>query len=127
MAQCKYCLIKSTSVALAGTTLTVTFPDVTTINNRDVLMFRICQSIPTAATSADKVNFVINGGTFNVLMQNGNTVRANQIKRCRTYVAYVGTETPTMVIKCYLPCTGLTYPSFSPTVTSTAPAGGETT
>lgn len=115
MAQCKYSLIKSSTVALASNVLTVTFPNVTTINNRDTLMFRICQSIPSGATSADKVNFVINGGTFSVLMQNGNTVRANQIKRCRTYVVVVGTETPTMVVRCYLPCTGITYPSFAPT------------
>lgn len=121
MAQCKYCLIKSTSVALAANVLTVTFPNVTTINNRDTLIFRICQSIPSTATSADKVNFVVNGTTFSVLMQNGNTVRANQLKKCRTYVVYVGTETPTMVIKCYLPCTGLTYPSYSPTATTTTP------
>ena len=124
MAQCKYCLIKSSTITLADNVLTITFPEVTTINNRDTLMFRICQSLPFGATSADKVNFVINGGTFSVLMQNGNTVRANQIKRCRTYVATVGTETPTMVIKCYLPATGLTYPTFSPTTTVTT-TGGE--
>lgn len=120
MAQCKYCLIRSSAVTLGGTDLVVSFPDVTTINNRDTLMFRISQPIPETATSANRVYFAINGGTFSVLMQNGNSVRANQIKQCRTYVVCVGTETPSMVVKCYLPCTGLNYPSFSPTVTSTA-------
>ena len=123
MAQCKYCLIRSSTVAISGANLVVTFPDVTTINNKDTLMFRISQPIPEAATSANKVYFIINGGTFAVLMQNGNSVRANQIKQCRTYVVCVGTETPTMVVKCYLPCTGLTYPSFSPTTTSTVTTG----
>ena len=123
MAQCKYCLIRSSTVAISGANLVVTFPDVTTINNKDTLMFRISQPIPEAATSANKVFFTINGGTFAVLMQNGNSVRANQIKQCRTYVVCVGTETPSMVVKCYLPCTGLTYPSFSPTTTSTVTTG----
>lgn len=120
MAQCKHCLIRSSSVALNTTTgvVTYTFPDVTTITNRDTLALRLVQAVPSAATVVSKVNLSINGGTFQLLMQNGNPVRATQLKKCRTYVVYIGTDTPTAVVKNYLPSTGLTYPSFSPTSTS---------
>lgn len=119
MAQCKYCIIKSTSVTGSGTIITVNFPDVTTINNRDVLVFRVCQNLPAGTTNTSTVNFVVNGVTFKLLMQNGNNVVASQIKKCRTYVVMVGAETPTMVVKNYLPCSGVAYKSFPPPAPTT--------
>lgn len=117
---CKYCLIRSASVAYNETAdiVTYTFPDVTTINNKDTLSLKLVQAVPADATVSSKVNFVINNKTFPALMQNGNYVRATQLKQCRTYVVYIGTDTGTAIVRSYLPSTGLVYPSYSPTATN---------
>lgn len=109
---CKYCIIKSINTYIKDNALLVEYPDVSTIDNKDCLVFKIEQDFSSLPNTL-KVKFKINNSTFDIMTSSGNSVRANQIKAKKVYVVYVSTEFPIMIMKCYLPSSGLKYPSLS--------------
>ena len=109
---CKYCLIKSKKISLLGNIFLVEFPDVSAINNKDYLVLKIDQPFSSLPSSL-KVNFKINNNVFSIITHNGNSVRANQLKPNKVYVVNVSTENSIMVMRCYLPSSGLEYPSVT--------------
>ena len=109
---CKHSLIKSKYISILDDIMLVEFPNVSTINNKDCLVLKIDQEFPISSSSL-KLNFKINNSVFSVMTLNGNSVRANQIKSHKVYTVYVSTENPIMIMRCYLPSSGITYPNVS--------------
>ena len=109
---CKYCLIPSKSITITENSLIVQYPNVSVLNNKDCLVFKILQEIPTT-NSELKVYFCINNHLFAMLNSNGNSVRANQLKLNKLISARISTENLIMIIKCYLAPTGIEYPAIS--------------
>lgn len=108
---CKYSLIKSKDINKTEDTLIVEFPNVSTINNKDCLVLKI-DKIFTELSNYLKVVFKINNNKFSVMTPNGNIVRANQLRENKVYVVSVSTENSIMIMKCYLPPSGLKYPDI---------------
>lgn len=109
---CKYSLIKSTNIETIGNIFLVKFPSVSTIDNKDNLVLIIGQNFCNLPSNL-VVNFEINDCVFSVMTQNGDFVRANQIKSNKVYVVNTSTETNLMIMRTYLPPSGIKYPSLS--------------
>lgn len=106
---CKYCIITSHKISKVGEYIIVEFPNVSTLCNKDCLVLKINQNIEVDSYNT-KVKFKLNGKIFDALTYNGNFVRVNQLSNKKVYPVRISTENPVMIIKCYLPPSGIEYP-----------------
>ena len=115
--QCPY-LVKSTGIAIVGTSLQITIPT-TMLTNGQPLCVVLAQSIPSGVTADMNVQIVDGTSTLNVMTCEGNFLYADQIacrKVLRTRIA-----TDTLVAKltrnsCFR-CTSHVFPTL-PVVTT---------
>ena len=117
---CNSCerLVRSTSIAVVGTTLQVTIPT-TAIKNRQCLCVVLAQSIPSAVTADMNVQIVNGSSTLNILTPCDNFLYADQLT-CRK-VLRLRVATDTLVAKlrntCAVRCTRHVFPTIPATTT----------
>lgn len=75
---CQILEIKSTAIAVSGSTLQITIPTVTLTNNQHFRLY-LCQSIPSTA-GVMPVQIVSGSSVINVMLRTGNYMRADQLK-----------------------------------------------
>ena len=117
---CNSCerLVRSTSIAVVGTTLQVTIPT-TAIKNKQCLCVVLAQSIPSTVTADMNVQIVNGSSTLNILTPCDNFLYADQLT-CRK-VLRLRVETDTLVAKlrntCAVRCTRHVFPTIPATTT----------
>lgn len=117
---CNSCerLVRSTSIAVVGTTLQVTIPT-TAIKNRQCLCVVLAQSIPSNVTADMNVQIVNGSSTLNILTPCDNFLYADQLT-CRK-VLRLRVATDTLVAKlrntCAVRCTRHVFPTIPTTAT----------
>lgn len=117
---CNSCehLVRSTSIAVVGTTLQVTIPT-TAIKNRQCLCVVLAQSIPSTVTADMNVQIVNGSSTLNILTPCDNFLYADQLT-CRK-VLRLRVATDTLVAKlrntCAVRCTRHVFPTIPATTT----------
>ena len=105
---CNSCerLVRSTSIAVVGTTLQITIPT-TAIKNKQCLCVVLAQSIPSTVTADMNVQIVNGSSTLNILTPCDNFLYADQLT-CRK-VLRLRVATDTLVAKlrntCAVRCT----------------------
>ena len=105
---CNSCerLVRSTSIAVVGTTLQITIPT-TAIRNHQCLCVVLAQSIPSTVTADMNVQIVNGSSTLNILTPCDNFLYADQLT-CRK-VLRLKIATDTLVAKlrntCAIRCT----------------------
>lgn len=115
---CNSCerLVRSTSIAVVGTTLQVTIPT-TAIKNRQCLCVVLAQSIPSTVTADMNVQIINGSSTLNVLVPCDNFLYADQLT-CRK-VLRLRVATDTLVAKlrntCAIRCTRHVFPTIPTT------------
>ena len=111
---CNSCerLVRSTSIAVVGTTLQVTIPT-TAIKNHQCLCVVLAQSIPSTVTADMNVQIVNGSSTLNILTPCDNFLYADQLT-CRK-VLRLRVATDTLVAKlrnsCAIRCTRHIFPT----------------
>ena len=122
-------LIKSTAIALSGTTLQITIPSVT-MKNHCKLCIALCQAIPGTVTPNTTVSVVSGSATLNLIDCFGNYVYADQLRSRRVLHLVVATDIPLATVTNWskLCCTQHDFPVLNaPTATtSTASSSVET-
>ena len=119
---CNSCerLVRSTSIAVVGTTLQVTIPT-TAIKNKQCLCVVLAQSIPSTVTADMNVQIVNGSATLNILTPCDNFLYADQLT-CRK-VLRLRVATDTLVAKlrntCAIRCTRHVFPTIPATATIT--------
>lgn len=88
---CPY-LVKSTAIAIVGTTLQITIPT-TTLTNKQPLCIVLAQSLPTGVTADMNVQIVDGTSTLNVLTCNNNFLYADQLTCRRVLRTRIATDT----------------------------------
>ena len=117
---CNSCdrLVRSTSIAIVGTTLQVTIPT-TAIKNKQCLCVVLAQSIPSTVTADMNVQIVNGSSTLNILTPCDNFLYADQLT-CRK-VLRLRVATDTLVAKlrntCAVRCTRHVFPTIPATTT----------
>ena len=117
---CNSCerLVRSTSIAVVGTTLQVTIPT-TAIKNKQYLCVVLAQSIPSTITADMNVQIVNGSSTLNILTPCDNFLYADQLT-CRK-VLRLRVATDTLVAKlrnsCAIRCTRHVFPTIPTTAT----------
>ena len=117
---CNSCerLVRSTSIAVVGTTLQVTIPT-TAIKNKQCLCVVLAQSIPSTVTADMNVQIVNGSSTLNILTPCDNFLYADQLT-CRK-VLRLRVATDTLVAKlrntCAVRCTRHVFPTIPTTTT----------
>ena len=117
---CNSCerLVRSTSIAVVGTTLQVTIPT-TAIKNHQCLCVVLAQSIPSTVTADMNVQIVNGSSTLNILTPCDNFLYADQLT-CRK-VLRLRVATDTLVAKlrniCAIRCTRHVFPTIPTTAT----------
>ena len=117
---CNSCerLVRSTSIAVVGTTLQVTIPT-TAIKNKQCLCVVLAQSIPSTVTADMNVQIVNGSSTLNILTPCDNFLYADQLS-CRK-VLRLRVATDTLVAKlrntCAVRCTRHVFPTIPATTT----------
>lgn len=117
---CNSCdrLVRSTSIAVVGTTLQVTIPT-TAIKNKQCLCIVLAQSIPSTVTADMNVQIVNGSSTLNILTPCDNFLYADQLT-CRK-VLRLRVATDTLVAKlrntCAVRCTRHVFPTIPATTT----------
>ena len=117
---CNSCerLVRSTSIAVVGTTLQVTIPT-TAIKNKQCLCVVLVQSIPSTVTADMNVQIVNGSSTLNILTPCDNFLYADQLT-CRK-VLRLRVATDTLVAKlrntCAVRCTRHVFPTIPTTAT----------
>ena len=117
---CNSCerLVRSTSIAVVGTTLQVTIPT-TAIKNKQCLCVVLAQSIPSTVTADMNVQIVNGSATLNILTPCDNFLYADQLT-CRK-VLRLRVATDTLVAKlrntCAVRCTRHVFPTIPATTT----------
>ena len=117
---CNSCerLVRSTSIAVVGTTLQVTIPT-TVIKNHQCLCVVLAQSIPSTVTADMNVQIVNGSSTLNILTPCDNFLYADQLT-CRK-VLRLRVSTDTLVAKlrntCAVRCTRHVFPIIPTTAT----------
>ena len=117
---CNSCdrLVRSTSIAVVGTTLQVTIPT-TSIKNKQCLCVVLAQSIPSTVTADMNVQIVNGSSTLNILTPCDNFLYADQLT-CRK-VLRLRVATDTLVAKlrntCAVRCTRHVFPTIPATTT----------
>ena len=127
---CNSCerLVRSTSIAVVGTTLQVTIPT-TAIKNRQCLCVVLAQSIPSTVTADMNVQIVNSSSTLNILTPCDNFLYADQLT-CRK-VLRLRVATDTLVAKlrnnCSIRCTRHVFSSIPASAAAAAADTGVTT
>lgn len=117
---CNSCerLVRSTSIAVVGTTLQITIPT-TAIKNRQCLCVVLAQSIPSTVTADMNVQIVNGSSTLSILTPCDNFLYADQLT-CRK-VLRLRVATDTLVAKlrntCAVRCTRHVFPTIPATTT----------
>ena len=117
---CNSCesLVRSTSIAVVGTTLQITIPT-TAIKNKQYLCIVIAQNIPSNVTADMNVQIVNGSSTLNILTPCDNFLYADQLT-CRK-VLRLRVATDTLVAKlrntCAVRCTRHVFPIIPTTAT----------
>ena len=113
--QCPY-MVKSTSIAIAGTTLQVTIPT-TTLNNKQPLCVVLAQAIPSGVTADMNVQIVDGTSTLNVVTCSGNFLYADQIACRKVLRTKVATDTliATLMRSSCIRCTSHVFPTLPTT------------
>ena len=117
---CNSCehLVRSTSIAVVGTTLQVTIPT-TAIKNHQCLCIVLAQSIPSTVTADMNVQIVNGSSTLNILTPCDNFLYADQLT-CRK-VLRLRVATDTLVAKlrntCAVRCTRHVFSTIPATTT----------
>lgn len=117
---CNSCahLVRSTAIAVVGTTLQITIPT-TAIKNNQCLCVILAQSIPSTVTADMNVQIVNGSSTLNVLTPCDNFLYADQLT-CRK-VLRLRVATDTLVAKlrnnCAIRCTRHVFPTIPTTAT----------
>ena len=117
---CNSCehLVRSTSIAVVGTTLQITIPT-TTIKNKHCLCVVLAQSIPSTVTADMNAQIVNGSSTLNILTPCDNFLYADQLT-CRK-VLRLRVATDTLVAKlrntCAVRCTRHVFPTIPATTT----------
>ena len=110
-------LVRSTSIAVVGTTLQITIP--TAIKNKQYLCIVIAQNIPSNVTADMNVQIVNGSSTLNILTPCNNFLYADQLT-CRK-VLRLRVATDTLVAKlrnnCAIRCTRHVFPIIPTTAT----------
>lgn len=108
--------LKSQSITLSGTTLTISVSGVNlaSIQNLQKINLILCQTIPSGAGTAQ---VVLNDGTttLNILVRTGNYLRADQIKCRKCYPLIYGNDTAHLSLLCLVPQTSYVASSTSAT------------
>ena len=114
--QCPY-LVKSTAIAIVGTTLQITIPTMM-LTNKQPLCVVLAQTIPSGVTADMNVQIVDDTSTINVVTCTGNFLYADQIA-CRK-VLRMKIATDTLIAKLTnhscIRCTNHVFPTL-PTTT----------
>lgn len=112
--------IKSTSIVVTGTQLTINIPEVTLVNNQRFRLI-LCQSIPTDA-AVDQVILATPTQTIEMRLRTGNYVRADQLKCRRCYDMVYGTDPLHVSMLCLLKrsCYDVAFPNGQTASTETA-------
>lgn len=118
MYNCECEVLKSTATTISSNNLIITLPNISTINNGDIIKFCIIQPIDYT-NPLGTASITINGTTFPILDKYGNSVRTSQLKTRKVYVVAVGAQTPNVIMLTCIPCSTFTYPTYS---TPTTPA-----
>ena len=117
---CNSCerLVRSTSIAVVGTTLQVTIPT-TASRNHQCLCVVLAQSIPSTVTADMNVQIVNGSSTLNILTPCDNFLYADQLT-CRK-VLRLRVATDILVAKlrnnCAIRCTRHVFPTIPTTAT----------
>lgn len=117
---CNSCehLVRSTSIAVVGTTLQITIPT-TAIKNKQYLCVVLAQSIPSTVTADMNVQIINGSSTLNILTPCDNFLYADQLT-CRK-VLRLRVATDTLVAKlrntCAVRCTRHVFPTIPATTT----------
>ena len=118
---CNSCehIVRSTSIAVVGTTLQITIPT-TAIKNKQCLCVVLAQSIPSNVTADMNVQIVNGSSTLNILTPCDNFLYADQLT-CRK-VLRLRVATDTLVAKlrntCAVRCTRHVFPTIPATTTT---------
>ena len=117
---CNYCehLVRSTSIAVVGTTLQVTIPT-TAIKNKQCLCVVLAQSIPSTVTADMNVQIVNGSSTLNILTPCDNFLYADQLTCRRVLRLRVATDTLVAKLRntCAVRCTRHAFPTIPATTT----------
>lgn len=89
--QCPY-LVKSTAIAIVGTTLQITIPT-TTLVNKQPLCVVLAQSIPSGVTADMNVQIVDDTATLNVVTCANNFLYADQLACRKVLRMHIATDT----------------------------------
>ena len=87
-------VINTTAVAVSGTNLVLTVPEMT-FNNCETYVIRIAQDIPATATNLMNVAIQIGTTTtlYPIVRKCGHYLYANQVRKCRNYVLIAAGDT----------------------------------
>ena len=119
--------VKSSSIALSGTTLTITIPN-QTIRNQTKLCIALCQNIPDGATQNTTVQISVNGTNFTVINPCGNAIYGDQL-RCRKvlHTSFATDTSMAVVSHSKLCCTDHGFPVIPVPATAAASVATTTT
>ena len=112
---CPY-LVKSTSIAIVGTTLAVTIPT-TSLRNKQPLCVVLAQSIPSGVTADMNVQIVDGTSTLNVTTPCGNFLYADQLTCRRVLRTRIATDTliARLIDTSCIRCTSHVFPTLPET------------
>ena len=87
-------VINTTAVAVSGTNLVLTVPEMT-FNNCETYVIRVAQDIPATATNLMNVAMQIGTATtlYPIVRKCGHYLYANQLRKCRNYVLVAAGDT----------------------------------
>lgn len=114
--------VKSTAIAVSGTTLQITIPT-TTLRNHQKLCVALCQSIPTVTENTTVA--IVDGTTnLNVVTCKGNYVYADQLRSRKVLKLCIATDVPLAIAlpASNLCCTDHSFPPITGATASTASA-----
>lgn len=102
-------ILKSTSLTVSSTVLTIHVPTPTTIENNTNYCLVICQSIPATALTLPVSIQWSNGTIVPILSKNGNKLRADMLTCRMKYKITFGTDPIHYIMDNLLPCSSFKY------------------
>lgn len=104
--------IKSSAVAIKGTTLQITVPNLTLLNGKAWNLI-ICQNIPEGADTLE-VELLIGTTAYPVLTNLGNSLRGDMLRTRKRYTIAYGWDEPHFIVLSHNLCESV----FIPTTTT---------
>ena len=113
--QCPY-LVKSTAIAIVGTTLQITIPTMT-LTNKQPLCVVLAQTIPSGVTADMNVQIVDGTSTINVVTCTSNFLYADQIACRKVLRMKIATDTliAKLIYHSCIRCTCHVFPTLPTT------------